>query len=88
MPCMTFLQGQEGEVASSSLGHALFARTQLCVETIAHEAVHMATGYMRRKKVSMNLSNECGDREEMLAYLVGKCVRQIVAELYRSGVLS
>jgi len=60
-----------------SLGYVLFARTQLCMETQAHEAVHMATGYLRRAGRCLRLAKETNEAEENLAYFTGRCTAQL-----------
>lgn len=60
-----------------SLGYALFACTQLDVETQCHEAVHLATGFLRRLGQCPRLRKETDDIEETLAYCIGRCARQL-----------
>jgi len=60
-----------------SLGYALFARTQLCMETQCHESVHLALGYLRRIRRCPCLRKETDDGEEALAYYAGWCARQL-----------
>jgi hypothetical protein len=60
-----------------SLGYALFARTQLCMETQCHESVHMALGYLRRAGQCPRLAKETNEAEENLAYFAGYCARQL-----------
>lgn len=67
-----------------SLGYVLFAKTQLGTETQAHEAVHMATSYLRRIKKWPQLGLEIDDREEDLAYHIGYCAGQLHEALYKN----
>lgn len=67
----------EWHIVSPSLGHVLFARTQLCMETQCHEAVHMALGYLRRIGHCPHLGKETDDAEETLAYYTGRCAAQL-----------
>lgn len=72
------VKGRERDI-DPSLGYALFARSQLCMETQAHEAVHMATEYLRRvrQRLCLRLGAEIDDTEENLAYYVGRCAAQL-----------
>lgn len=60
-----------------SLGYVLFARTQLCMETQCHEAVHMALGYLRRTGRSLRLGKENNEAEENVCYFAGYCASQL-----------
>lgn len=68
------------------LGFVLFSKDQLGSETTAHESVHMATHFLRRKRKSLQLSQENGEREETLAYTIGIVHVQLVQHLYEHGV--
>lgn len=60
-----------------SLGYALFARTQLCMETQCHESVHMALVYMRRIGRCPRLGRETNSAEENVCYFAGRCASQL-----------
>ncbi len=60
-----------------SLGYALFARTQLCMETQCHEAVHMGLHYLRRTGRSLRLGKENNQVEENVCYFAGYCASQL-----------
>ncbi len=66
---------------------ALFDPTALTYETVSHEAVHLATGFIRLTKISkLNLSEETDIREEILAYTIGACVKQIMERLNENEI--
>jgi hypothetical protein len=71
-----------------SLGYVLFSKTQLSSDEIAHEALHMAAGYLRRTNPeALSLGADgTSDNEECLAYAAGRCARQFVIGLYRQKV--
>lgn len=80
-------KGSKKGIVHPSLGYVLFSKTQLRAEEIAHEAVHMATNYLRiMNPKSLVLSDECDDNEEDLAYAVGHCANALVKGLYRTKV--
>ena len=60
-----------------SLGYALFARTQLDMETQCHESIHLALGYLRRIGQRPRLCKETTEGEETLAYYTGGCASQL-----------
>ena len=68
------------------LGHVLFYARGLCGEVVSHEAVHMATSYLRRKRCSLHLNSQINDREERLAYCVGYCVGKITNVLHKARI--
>lgn len=70
------------DVLQPSLGHVLFYAKNLPGEIIAHEAVHMATSYLRRCRKSLRLTGQIDDAEELLAYCVGRCAAQIANKLH------
>ncbi|MHC5825516.1 MAG: hypothetical protein ACYT04_59120, partial [Nostoc sp.] len=52
----------------------------------SHEAVHMATNYLRFKN-QLLLTDQIDENEEKLAYCIGSCTRQIVDNLYKLKIL-
>lgn len=68
-----------------SLGYALFAKTQLCMETQCHEAVHMALGYLRRTKRLPRLLNVVNNDEENVCYFAGYCASQLNSWFHKLG---
>lgn len=68
------------------LGYVLFDLSKINGEIVAHEAVHMATAYMRRKRLSLKLNSQINDREERLAYTVGDCAAKVCNKLYEVGI--
>jgi len=74
------------EVVLPKLGLVLFNRDELFGEIVVHEAVHMATWYLRRTRRSVNLGTDCDDREERLAYATGVCADQINRNFHRLGL--
>ena len=73
-------------IKAPKIGTVLFYKDLLGSEVISHEAVHMATSYLRHTK-ELKLSDQIDDDEEKLAYCIGSCVRQIVDNLYKLKVL-
>jgi head-tail adaptor len=56
-------------------------------EVVAHEMTHAALVVYRMDiKADVRLSNGCGAREELLAYIVGDLTSQAADELHRLGV--
>lgn len=52
------------------------------VEQVAHEATHAALyAYRTTKARDVRLGDECGDREELLCYLVGEIADSILAQV-------
>lgn len=77
----------EGDrLIAPKIGDVLFYRDLLGSECICHESVHMGTSYLRVLNL-LHLSDQIDDNEEMLAYCIGSCARQIVAILYRQKIL-
>jgi hypothetical protein len=72
-------------VQDKVLGYVLFSLTQLDAGTVTHEAVHMATSYMRRIKRALSLGKQVNDREEELAYKIGYVASKLIYELYKRG---
>lgn len=68
------------------IGNVLFYKDCLGSECISHEAVHMATSYLRILN-QLRLSDQIDEDEEKLAYCVGSCTRQIVDNLYKLKIL-
>jgi hypothetical protein len=66
------------------LGYALFARNYVLAEVLCHEAVHMATGYLRRIRKLPRLRNQIDNGEERLAYYTGWCGRQLNNGFHKS----
>ena len=78
----------EGEkrITAPKIGDVLFYKDLLGSECISHEAVHMATSYLRFID-ELALSNQIDEGEEKLAYCIGSCARQIVDNLYKLKIL-
>ncbi len=72
-------------IPDNSLGYVLFSLTQLDAGTVTHEAVHMATSYLRRIKRSLTLRKDIDDREEELAYKIGWVAWKVNHELHKRG---
>lgn len=79
-----FVDGQK--VLAPKIGNVLFYKDCLGSECISHEAVHMATSYLRITG-QLKLSDEIDEDEEKLAYCIGACTRQIVDNLYKLKIL-
>jgi hypothetical protein len=73
-------------IKSPKIGTVLFYKALLGSEVISHEAVHMATSYLRITN-ELRLSEQIDNDEEKLAYCIGSCTRQIVDNLYKFNVL-
>ncbi len=73
-------------VIAPKIGTVLFHKNRLGSSVISHEAVHMATSYLRITN-KLQLSDEIDDEEEKLAYCVGSCTRQIVDTWYRVDLM-
>lgn len=84
MPLVTWTTA-EAKTPEPSLGHVLFTKEKLDSEIVAHEAVHMATSYMRRRRWRLRLTSEIDDHEERLAYLIGRCAALVANELHEIG---
>lgn len=67
----------EGDKLSPCLGLALFCEQHMNVGIIAHEAVHMATEYVRAKRLPLTLGKHVCDNEERIAYAAGTCANQL-----------
>lgn len=78
----------EGEtrIIAPKIGDVLFYKKCLGSECISHEAVHMATSYLRLIN-QLNLGDQIDEGEEKLAYCIGGCTRQIVDNLYKLKIL-
>jgi hypothetical protein len=84
---ISFTTGKE--VHSPSLGHVLFSTKQLGMETIAHEAFHMAMGFWERREPSVLIippDADPNENEERLAYTIGNCARQINKNLWDNKI--
>jgi hypothetical protein len=64
------------------LGFVLFERSYLGGAVVTHEAVHMATTYLRRVRKSLRLNVNDIDIEEQLAHYVERCAAKISAKLF------
>jgi hypothetical protein len=73
-------------ITAPKIGDVLFYKDCLGSESISHEAVHMATSYLRLKN-QLLLTDQIDEREEKLAYYIGSCTRQIVDNLYKLKIL-
>ena len=88
MPITRQAIGADGKTTTFPiLGNVLFDLTHFSVEALAHESVHMATGYLRRKRRTVKLGQHADEREEQLAYPAGRCAEQIGRELKKRGLL-
>ncbi|HEY9748316.1 MAG TPA: hypothetical protein V6C63_06550 [Allocoleopsis sp.] len=72
-------------ILAPKLGDVLFHRDCLGSSCVSHEAVHMSTSYLRRIS-KLELSEDIDDSEELLAYCIGGCTRQIVDKCYEIGL--
>lgn len=72
--------------AEPSMGCVLFNEEQLTWGVVAHEAFHMATGYVRQMRRSVNLRADVSDEEERIGDTLHICVDQIVGRLKQLGV--
>lgn len=73
-------------VIAPKIGNVLFYAGLLGSRCISHEAVHMATSYLRLVN-QLALVDEIDEGEEKLAYCVGSCASQIVDSLYKFKIL-
>lgn len=73
-------------ITSPKIGDVLFCKEILGSECISHEAVHMATSYLRFTN-QLLLTEQIDENEEKLAYCIGSCTRQIVDNLYKLKIL-
>ncbi|MHC5779692.1 hypothetical protein [Nostoc sp.] len=73
-------------ITAPKIGDVLFYKDCLGSECVSHEAVHMATNYLRFKN-QLLLTDQIDDNEEKLAYCIGSCTRQIVDNLYKLKIL-
>jgi hypothetical protein len=73
-------------IKAPKIGDVLFYQGLLGSECITHEAVHMATSYLRISD-SLILGDQIDEHEEKLAYCIGSCTRQIVDNLYKLEIL-
>ena len=73
-------------ITAPKIGNVLFYRECLGSECISHEAVHMATSYLRFIN-QLALTSQIDENEEKLAYCIGSCTRQIVDNLYKLKIL-
>jgi hypothetical protein len=74
-------------ITSPLLGYVFFELGTFGPEPLAHEAVHMATGYLRRKRATLKLGRHADKREESLAYPVGYCAYQIMRQIAKRNLL-
>lgn len=84
----TWRERYEGEtrIIAPKIGDVLFYKNCLGSECISHEAVHMATSYLRLIN-QLHLGDQIDEGEEKLAYCIGSCTRQIVDNLYKLKIL-
>ncbi|HYW17716.1 MAG TPA: hypothetical protein VE956_00130 [Nodularia sp. (in: cyanobacteria)] len=73
-------------ITAPKIGNVLFCKEILGSECISHEAVHMATSYLRLTQ-QLQLTGQIDENEEKLAYCIGSCTRQIVDNLYKLKIL-
>lgn len=73
-------------IKAPKIGAVLFYKDLLGSECISHEAVHIATSYLRHTD-QLKLSDQIDENEEKLAYCIGSCTRQIVDNLYKLKIL-
>ena len=76
----------EQVIKAPKIGDVLFYQGRLGSECICHESVHLATNYLRVID-RLYLGDQIDDDEELLAYSVGSCARQIVDRLYQLKIL-
>jgi hypothetical protein len=69
-------------IRAPKIGSVLFHTGCLGSEAISHEAVHMATSYLRLIN-QLKLTDQIDENEEKLAYCISGCTRQIVDNLYK-----
>ncbi len=73
-------------IVARKIGDVLFYKDCLGSECVSHEAVHMATSYLRVVR-QLKLTDQIDENEEKLAYCIGSCTRQIVDDLYKLKIL-
>ena len=66
------------------LGTGFFHRDSLTIDVVTHEAIHMASYYL--KHLGMPLDLRRGNAEENLAYTAQACARQIGHRLQQLGI--
>ncbi len=81
MPQTTTIFEGPHEYVSPRLGLVLFCLDRLNAGVIAHEAVHMATTYIRAQGRCLRLGKENCNKEERIAYAAGCCTNQIFNRL-------
>lgn len=64
-----------------SMGFVLFCQSKCDADTIAHEAVHMASSYLEMWRGKVGWLS--ADKEEALALATGNCTAQIVKGIWR-----
>lgn len=86
IPCRREKHHEGNWITAPKIGDVLFYKDCLGSECISHEAVHMATNYLRFKN-QLLLTDQIDENEEKLAYCIGSCTRQIVDNLYKLKIL-
>lgn len=71
-------------IKAPKIGDVLFDRDHLSIDVISHEAVHMATSYLRFLE-RLKLSEQIDEDEERLAYCVCHCTNAICLQLESQG---
>lgn len=74
-------------ICKPKIGNVLFRKDYLNLEVISHEAVHLATNYLRLIK-KLNLGDEIDENEELLAYCVGGMTQELITNFYKFGLLN
>lgn len=69
------------------LGEVFFCRQQLDLETVAHEAIHMAIGYLRRVDARRLPKRADNGDEESLPYVAANCTKRIFHALKDAGLI-
>jgi hypothetical protein len=69
------------------LGEVLFCLQQLDIETVAHEAIHMAMTYLRRTDVRRIPKRADTGDDESLPYTASNCTKRILHGFKDAGLL-
>ncbi|WP_138503394.1 hypothetical protein [Nostoc sp. PA-18-2419] len=86
LPIWRYRYEGDEQITAPKVGNVLFYKECLGSECISHEAVHMATSYLRLIQ-QLQLTDQIDENEEKLAYCIGSCMRQIVDNLYKLKIL-
>jgi len=85
-PKLRYFFEREKSYVYPKIGNLIMWQGQLGVTVVCHEAVHVATSFLRTCE-KLNLGSQIDENEEILAHCVGSVSAQIYSKLYKLKII-